>query len=66
MSASKVKNRKLDDTGSVFQLNAENVETVSTTGYCRKNKKETEVTGRRGRRRRKLLNDLRKGADTLI
>jgi len=29
-------------------------------------KGEIEVTGRRGRRRRKLLDDLRKGKDTLI
>jgi hypothetical protein len=32
----------------------------------RKIKGEIEVTGRRGRRRRKLLDDLKKGEDTVI
>ena len=31
----------------------------STTGYSRKDKRGIEVTGRRGRRRRKLLDDLK-------
>jgi hypothetical protein len=31
----------------------------STTGYWRKDKGGIEVTGRRGRRRRKLLDDLK-------
>jgi hypothetical protein len=31
----------------------------STTGYCRKYKRRDEMTGRRGRRRKKLLDDLK-------
>jgi len=35
------------------------VETAFYNGYCRKDKRGIEVTERRGRRRRKLLDDLK-------